>query len=157
MLRSLSAALLLLLLAAPLARAQTYNQLLENAARQLGQRNYCAATAAFEQALADSTKAGPFDLYAGAGAAASCPGRQPLALRWLLRLARQPNLPITARDVDNMAQDAALSSLHDLPAWPQFLAGMRQQLTRRAIETQRAAAAWQGGALGQALPVPSTP
>ncbi|TGE20216.1 hypothetical protein [Hymenobacter elongatus] len=148
----------LLLLNGPLAQAQaqaqTYDQLLEGAAQQLGQKNYCAATAAFERAFADSTKAGPFDLYAGAGAAANCPGRQQQALRWLLRLTRQPMLPITARDVDQMAQDASLSSLHGFPAWNGFLASLRQAAVRRAAEAQRAAAEWQSAALRQALPSP---
>ncbi|MCB2410605.1 hypothetical protein [Hymenobacter lucidus] len=156
MTRFLTAALLLLL-AGPAAHAQTYDQLLESAARQLSQKNYCEATAAFEQAFADSTKAGPFDLYAGAGAAANCPGRQPQALRWLLRLTRQPNLPITARDVDNMAQDESMRSLHSFPAWARFLASLRQTAARRATEAQRAAGAWQASALRQALPVPTQP
>lgn len=156
--RFVSSGLLLgLLLTGFRARAQTYDQLLEGAARQLGQKNYCAATAAFEQAFADSTRVGPFDLYAGAGAAASCPGRQPQALRWLLRLSRQANVPITARDVDQMAQDPGLSSLHGFPQWHHFLTQLRQTAARRAAEQQRAAAEWQAAALSQALPVPPKP
>ncbi|MCB2376618.1 hypothetical protein LGH70_03435 [Hymenobacter sp. BT635] len=159
--RLLSAAFLLaLLLTAPLARAQTqppqtYDQLLEGAARQLGQKNYCAATAAFAQAFADSTRVGPFDLYAGAGAAANCPGQQPQALRWLRQLTRQPNLPITTRDVDQMAQEASLSSLHGFAEWPRFLASLRQTAARRAAEAHQAAAEWQQAALGQALSAPA--
>ncbi|UOQ51218.1 dienelactone hydrolase family protein [Hymenobacter cellulosivorans] len=141
-----------LLLTGSQARAQTYDQLLEGAARQLGQKNYCEASAAFVQAFADTTKAGPFDLYAGAGAAANCPGQQAQALRWLLRLSRQANVPITARDVDQMAQDPGLSSLHGFPQWFYFLSQLRQTAARRAAEAQRAAAAWQQAALSQALP-----
>lgn len=162
--RFVSAALLLLL-GAPLAHAQTkvsaqtqpptYSQLLENAAGQLAQKNYCEATAAFEQAFADSTKAGPFDLYAGAGAAANCPGRQPQALRWLLRLSRQPDLPITARDVDNMTREESMTSLHGFPAWHSFLASMRQTAARRAAEAYRATTAWQAEVQSKALPAPT--
>ncbi|UOQ70469.1 hypothetical protein [Hymenobacter cellulosilyticus] len=158
--RLLPATLLLaLLLTGSLVRAQslTYNQLLEGAARQLGQKNYCAATAAFTQAFADSSRVGPFDLYAGAGAAANCPGQQAQALRWLLQLSRQPNLPITARDIDQMAQDASLSSLHSSADWNRFLVSMRQTAARRVAEAQRAAAEWQQAALGQALPAPTKP
>ncbi|TGE24780.1 hypothetical protein E5K00_06130 [Hymenobacter aquaticus] len=161
--RFISAALLLLL-ASPLAHAQTsartsaplptYDQLLETAARHLAQKNYCEATTTFTQAFADSTLAGPFDLYAGAGAAANCPGQEPLALRWLLRLTRQPNLPITARDVDNMAQEESMRSLHKFAAWHSFLAALRQTAARRAAEAHRAATAWRAAALGQALPTP---
>jgi predicted esterase len=151
---SVVALLVGLLLTGPLAQAQTYDQLLEGAAQQLNQKNYCEATTAFERAFADSTKTGPFDLYAGAGAAANCPGRQAQALRWLLRLARHPKLSITAPDVDHMAQDATLSSLHSFPAWSQFLASLRQTAARRASDAHRAAAEWQGAALRQALPSP---
>ncbi|WP_167856300.1 PHB depolymerase family esterase [Hymenobacter metallicola] len=145
------------LLTGPQAHAQAYDQLLESAARQLGQKNYCAATASFAQAFADTTQAGPFDLYAGAGAAANCPGQQTQALRWLLRITRAANLPITSRDVDQMAQDAAFSTLHNFPEWSHFLASLRQTAAQRVAEAQRAAAEWQSGALRQALPLPAKP
>ncbi|MCR5889768.1 hypothetical protein LRS06_18740 [Hymenobacter sp. J193] len=149
--------LLALLLLAPQARAQapTYAQLLETAAQQLGQQNYCEATTSFALAFADSTQVGPFDLYAGAGAAAQCPGRQAQAVGWLLQLSRQPNLPISAPDVDNMAQAENLRSLHSRPEWPRFLANLRQAATRRAEDARRAAAAWQDKIRAQALPVPA--
>ncbi|SNC67859.1 Phospholipase/Carboxylesterase [Hymenobacter gelipurpurascens] len=137
------------------AQTQTYGQLLEDAARHLGQKNYCEATTAFKRALTDSTQVGPFDLYAGAGAAANCPGQQGQALRWLLQLTRQANVPITARDVDNMAQDESFSSLHGFAEWSRFLAGMRQVAARRTTEAQHAAAEWRRNALNQALPVPT--
>ena len=149
---SVAALLMALLLTGSLARAQTYDQLLEEAAHQLSQKNYCEATVAFERAFADSTRVGPFDLYAGAGAAANCPGRPAQALRWLLWLARHPKLSIAASDVDQMAQDATLSSLHSFPEWPGFLSSLRQTAARRAAEAHRAAAKWQGTALRQALP-----
>ncbi|HEX8659031.1 MAG TPA: hypothetical protein VF690_15930 [Hymenobacter sp.] len=146
-----------LLLTYRLAQAQTqmYDQLLEGAAHQLSQKNYCAATTAFERAFTDSTKVGPFDLYAGAGAAANCPGRQAQALRWLLQLTRQAHVPVTARDVDNMAQDANLSSLHGFAEWNRFLASLRQTAARQAADAQRAAADWQRTTLSQALPLPA--
>ena len=146
---------LILLLTSLLAQDQTYDQLLEGAAHQLSQKNYCEATVAFERAFADSTKAGPFDLFAGAGAAANCPGRQPQALRWLLQLTRQPNVPITARDVDNMAQEESLKSLHGFPEWNRFLAALRLTAAQRAAEAHRAAVEWQRAAVHQALPVPA--
>lgn len=147
--------LLGLLLSSLRAQAQAYDQLLEAAAHQLSQKNYCEATAAFERAFADSTKAGPFDLYAGAGAAANCPARQVQALRWLLQLARQPKLAITVPDVDNMAQDTSLRSLHNLPGWSQCLSRLRRAATQHATEVQQAAAEWQATALRQALPLPA--
>jgi hypothetical protein len=76
-----AALLLMLLLTGLPAQAQSYDQLLEGAAHQLGQKNYCEATVAFERAFADNAKVEPFDLYAGAGAAANCPTRQAQALR----------------------------------------------------------------------------
>ncbi|MBD2717283.1 hypothetical protein KBK19_19745 [Microvirga sp. STR05] len=145
---------LALLLISPLVQAQTYNQLLERAAHQFQQKNYCEATVAFERAFTDSTTVGPFDLYAGAGAAATCPGRQVQAVRWLLQLARHPALTISAPDVDNMAQDASLSSLHRLPQWNRFLTLLRAVAAQQATEKQRAAVAWQQAALRQALPAP---
>ncbi|WP_187631952.1 dienelactone hydrolase family protein [Hymenobacter lutimineralis] len=156
--RVLSAGVLLaLLLFTPGVRAQSvsYAQMLETAARQLSQKNYCEATATFAQAFADSTQAGPFDLYAGAGTAAQCPGRQPQAMRWLLLLSRQPHLSISTRDVDNMAREESLRSLHTLPGWPRFLTNMRQAAARHTTETQRVATVWQSTARGQALPVPA--
>ena len=138
------------------ASAQTYDQHLELAATRLKAKDYCGATASFRLAFADSTTIQPFDLFAGAGAAANCPGQQALALRWLLRLPYSPRLPpLTAHDVDNMAQEGSLSSLHDQPAWTSFLSQMRAVAARQAAATAQAATAWVTAAEGRALPLPN--
>jgi poly(3-hydroxybutyrate) depolymerase len=147
--------LLALLLTSLFGQAQTYAQQLDSAAHLLGQKNYCAATTAFRRAFADSTQVGPFDLYAGAGAAANCPGQQQQALRWLLQLTRRTDVPITARDVDQMAQDASLSTLHSFPQWERFLASLRATAARRAKEAQRAAAEWQSTVRRHMLAMPT--
>ena len=110
--------------------------------------------ASFEQALADSAHVGPFDLYAGATAAARCPGRAGQALDWLHRLPRFASLAVTAQDVDNMAQDDALASLHDRPEWASFLGRMRAVAAARKAADQQAAATWVAAAESRALPPP---
>ncbi|UYZ63136.1 dienelactone hydrolase family protein [Hymenobacter weizhouensis] len=122
--------------------AQGYDQLLQEAAGLLGQKNYCAATDLFTRAFADSTKTGPYDLYAGAAAAAHCPGKEPLALHWLLRLPRHPNLAVTPRDVDNMAKDEGMAALHAAPEWTRFITQMRGVAAEREAAARRASAQW---------------
>ena len=139
------------------ASAQTYDQQLELAATRLKAKDYCGATASFRLAFADSAAVQPFDLFAGAGAAANCPGQQALALRWLLRLPHFAQLPpLTAHDVDNMAQDNSLTSLHDQPTWASFLSQLRAVAARQAAATAQAATAWVAAAAGRALPRPAT-
>lgn len=144
------------LLAGFLGRAQGYQQLLDQASAQLGQKSYCEATATFTRALADSAQAGPFDLFAGATAAANCPGQQAVALRWLRRLPRFPDLPLTNQDVDNMAQDDALASLHNRPEWVALLGQLRAVAVRREAAARQAAADWRAASLARAVPAPTT-
>ncbi|WP_152981763.1 hypothetical protein, partial [Hymenobacter sp. AT01-02] len=65
-------------------------------------------------------------------------------------------MPVSAQDVDQMAQDPSLRSLHDFPEWPQFLARLRQAAANRAAEAYRAASEWQRTTLENALPTPTT-
>ncbi|TGE04291.1 dienelactone hydrolase family protein [Hymenobacter fodinae] len=146
------ALVLLLLLCGTAIEAQTYSQRLDSAAYYLGQKNYCAATRAFALAFIDSTQASPFDLYAGAGAAANCAGRQGQALRWLLQLTRRDDVPITDRDIDQMAQDAGLVSLRTYPEWNHFLRSLRASAATRVAKVQQAKAEWQLTITQQALP-----
>ena len=141
-----------LLLGGTATAQPTYAQLMDRAGAQMNQKDFCAAVLTFQQAFADSTQAGPFDLFAGGIAAANCPGRQALAFEWLLRLPRRPDLPISGRDVENMAQEAGLASLRAAPQWAVLLARLRAVAARRDEQARQTAAAWVQTAEGRSLP-----
>lgn len=144
---------------ARLACAQTsaqaaYAQLLEQAGTQLQARDYCAATATFEQAFApDSTQANEFELFGAAGAAANCPARRLLAWRWLGQLSRRP-LHMQPSDLDNVAQDPTLLPLKTDAAWPRWLASMRAALAAQAAAARARSASWVAETQARALPQP---
>ena len=149
---------ILLLMRAGAALAQTlpdYAHLLERGGTQLQARDYCGAATTFEQAFApDTARANEFELFAAATAAAQCPARQALAWRWLGQLRRRP-LQMQPRDLDNVAQDPALGPLHADPAWPRWLAAVREALTNQAAATAAAQQHWLREARARALPVPT--
>ncbi|GGG49984.1 hypothetical protein GCM10011378_27590 [Hymenobacter glacieicola] len=120
----------------------------------MGQRDYCGAVREFQAAFADSTKAGPFDVFAGTIAAANCPAQRTQALRWLLRIPRFAELPVTAQDVRNIAQEAGLRSLYDTPQWTYFLAQMQAHAQRRETAARQAAQQWLTNTQQNALPTP---
>jgi predicted esterase len=137
------------------AQNQTYDQHLQQASAKLGQQDFCGAVQNFQAAFADSTKAGPFDVFAGAIAAANCPAQRTQALRWLLRIPRFAELPITAQDVRNIAQEAGLRSLHDTPQWSYFLAQLQAHAIRREAAAQQAARQWLTTTQQNALSAPA--
>ncbi|GAB2785269.1 hypothetical protein GCM10027175_24920 [Hymenobacter latericoloratus] len=137
------------------AQPSTYDQQLQQASTKLGQHDYCGAVKDFQAAFADSTKAGPFDVFAGAIAAANCPDQRTQALRWLLRIPRFHNLPVTTQDVRNIAQEAGLRSLQSTPQWAYFLERMQAQATRREAAARQATEQWLSTTQKNALPTPT--
>ncbi|UOQ77325.1 alpha/beta hydrolase-fold protein [Hymenobacter sp. 5516J-16] len=136
-------------------QAQNYDQQLQRASAKMGQQDYCGAVREFQVAFADSTKAGPFDVFAGTIAAANCPAYRTQALQWLLRIPRFAELSVTAQDVRNIAQEAGLRSLYDAPQWHYFLAQMQAHSQRREKAAQQAAQQWLTSAQQNALPSPA--
>lgn len=132
--------------------AQTYDQHLQQASAKLGQQDHCGAVPHFQAAFADSTKAGPFDVFAGTIAAANCPDQRTQALRWLLRIPRFAELPVSSQDVRNIAQEAGLRPLHDTPQWTYFLGQMQAHATRREAAARLAAEQWLTTTQRNALP-----
>ncbi|MET4105907.1 PHB depolymerase family esterase [Hymenobacter sp. UYP22] len=137
------------------AQNQTYDQLLQRASTKIGQQDFCGAVPDFQAAFADSTKAGPFDVFAGTIAAANCPTQRTQALRWLLRIPRFAELPVTAQDVRNIAQEEGLRSLRDTPQWSYFLVQLQAHVTRREAATQLAVQQWLTHTRQNALPEPT--
>lgn len=146
-----------LLLCGGATAQSTHVQLMDQASAQMSRKEFCAAVATFQQAFADSTQVGPFDLFAGGMAAAQCLGQQALAFEWLLRLPRRPDLSISRRDVENIALEEGLVSLRTAPQWPVLLARLRAVAARRDEQGRQAAAAWERAALSRALPTPTRP
>lgn len=138
------------------AQTQTYDQQLQQASAKLGKQDFCGAVQDFQVAFADSTKAGPFDVFAGTMAAANCPAQRTQALRWLLRIPRFVELPVTAQDVRNIAQEEGLRNLHDTPQWAYFLAQLQAHVVRREAVAQQAARHWLTTTQQNALPAPAS-
>ncbi|WP_139921792.1 dienelactone hydrolase family protein [Hymenobacter sp. DG01] len=132
--------------------AQTYDQHLQQASAKLSQQDYCGAVPHFQAAFADSAKAGPFDVFAGTVAAANCPAQRTQALRWLLRITRFAELPVSSQDVRNIAQEAGLRPLHDTPQWAYFLEQLQVHATRREAAARLAAEQWLTTTQRNALP-----
>ncbi|MDU0372810.1 carboxylesterase family protein [Hymenobacter endophyticus] len=128
---------------------------MQQASARLGQQDFCGAVQGFQAAFADSTKAGPFDVFAGTIAAANCPAQRTQALRWLLRIPRFADLPVTAQDVRNIAQEPGLRNLHDTPQWTYFLARLQAHAARREAAARQATQQWLTSTRQNALPGPA--
>lgn len=137
------------------AQPQAYDQHLQRASAKLGQQDFCGAVQDFQTAFADSTKAGPFDVFAGTIAAANCPAQRIQALRWLLWIPRFAELPVTAQDVRNIAQEEGLRNLHNTPQWAYFLTQLQAHAARREAVAQQAARQWLTATQQNALLAPA--
>ena len=136
----------------------SYDQLMEQAGAALQAKTPCPAVAKFEQAFApDSLRASVFELFAAASAAAGCPEKHALAWRWLGQLNRRRPLPMQPGDLDNIAQDPSLASLHADAAWPRWLASLRQTMQAQAVAAAAARQHWLVETQARALPPPANP
>lgn len=122
------------------ACAQTYDSLVNIARSAIKSKEYQQAVNTYRQAFALPEKANAYNYYSAAGAAANCE-QQKLAFEWLDKAAKG-GLGLKPGEIPYIEKDPALVSLHNEPAWQQFVDGMKNNYAAMIKAAEEKKARW---------------
>jgi len=140
--------LFLLSLVASQLKAQSYEQLLDQAGQAINRKAFCAALANFKQAFTDTTKIGIYDYAYAAVAAANCQDKEQ-ALVWLQK-SQTKGLGLQPGEIESITNDSVFVSLHDSPQWITLLTAMQRAKDKQEAVKQAESQRWVADCLRRA-------